>query len=250
LAEVKEVVNKYGAREIRFFDDCFTLDKRRVYDICAGLRKSNIKIPWTCLTTVTSVDKDLLKEMAAAGCWQVLFGLESGDERMLARLCKGPCLEDNVNAVRWAKQAGLSVRADFIVGTPGETKESLQKTLAFTLNNRLDYAHFNKFVPYPGTELYKNLTGEGYRFDFNKPCSITDHESFAYIPPTLEKEYYENFLNYAHQKFYLRPGYMLKRLLSIRGWDEFIGQLKGFLSIVLLRRSRRKGGILKNEINQ
>src|SRR3989338_3670321 len=80
LGEAEELVYKYGAREIRFFDDCFTLDKERTIKICQGLRKIKPKLPWTCLTTVGSVTKELLKEMKASGCWQVLYGLESGSE--------------------------------------------------------------------------------------------------------------------------------------------------------------------------
>lgn len=235
LGEFDELVDKYGAREVRFFDDCFALDRARVYKICSALAKRKPLIPWTCLTTVASVDRDLLKAMKASGCWQVLFGLESGDEEMLKVLKKGVVLQQNVNAVKWAKEAGLNVRADFIVGSPGETKESLEKTLRFAVNARLDYAHFNKFVPYPGTELYARLMQEGYGFNFNSGCSITDNSCFLYIPESLPKDYYMNFINYAHKKFYLRPGYILKRLLSIRTWDEFIGQIRGFLAISLLK---------------
>ncbi|MBP7216492.1 MAG: radical SAM protein, partial [Candidatus Omnitrophica bacterium] len=144
LQEFDELVKKFGAREIRFFDDCFALDKTRVSEICSGLRKR--KIPWTCLTTVGSVSKELLHEMKQSGCWQVLYGLESGDEKMLALLRKGATLEQNIRAVQWAHAAGLSVRADFIIGTPGETEESLKKTLDFALRMKLEYAHFNKFV--------------------------------------------------------------------------------------------------------
>ena len=235
LGEIDEVVDKYGAREIRFFDDCFALDKKRTYEICQGLKKRKKRVGWTCLTTVASVDRDLLGEMRSAGCWQILYGLESADERMLKSLKKGDSLKENINAVRLAKEVGLSVRADFIVGTPGETEESLDKTLKFAIGMRLDYAHFNKFVPYPGTELYRRLVREGNNFDFTKASSITAHRDFLYIPPTLNRQYYARFVNYAHRKFYLRPSYILRRLFSLKTWDELRGQMSGFLSIALLR---------------
>ncbi len=240
LGEIDELVDKYGAREIRFFDDCFALDRVRAYKICSGLAKRKLSIPWTCLTTVSSADKDLFKAMKASGCWQVLFGLESGDEGMLKVLKKGMTLQQNINAVKWAKEAGLNIRADFIVGTPGETRESLEGTLRFAVNASLDYAHFNKFVPYPGTELYAWLTREGYEFNFNSGCSITDNSCFLYIPESLPKNYYMNFINYAHKKFYLRPGYILKRLLSISTWDELKGQIKGFFAILMLNREKHR----------
>jgi radical SAM superfamily enzyme YgiQ (UPF0313 family) len=229
LAEVEEVIGRFGAREIRFFDDLFTLDKQRTYKICVGLKKK--MVPWTCLTTVTAVTKELLNEMKAAGCWQVLYGLESGDSRMLKLLGKGNTIEENIRAVRWAKEAGLSVRADFIVGTPGETMDSLKETLRFAIGMDLDYAHFNKFVPFPGTELYKSLTCAGYNFNFSGRCSILDHSTLFYVPDGISREEYRRFLDSAYKKFYLRHRYIIKRLLSIRTKDEFIGQLKGFFAI-------------------
>ena len=124
------------------------------------------------------------------------------------------------------------MRADFIAGTPGETEESLNQTLSFALKMKLDYAHFNKFVPYPGSELYERLRGEGISFDFGRGSSITDNESFQYVPDTMaDKDYYKKFINLAHRKFYLRPAYILRRLLSLRSWEELFGQIKGFLAI-------------------
>ena len=239
LGEVDELIAKYGAKEIRFFDDCFALNRERAYQICAGLRKRKAKIPWTCLTTVGSVTKELLKEIKESGCWQVLYGLESGSDRMLKLLKKGASLDQNIQAVKWAKEAGLSVRADFIVGTPGETEESLKETLDFALKMKLDYAHFNKFVPYPGTALYEQLVKEGHSFDFGRGSSITDNESLQYIPDTLaDKDFYRNFINLAHKKFYLRLSYIARRLFSIKTWDEFKGQMLGFFAILFLKNRK------------
>ncbi len=155
---------------------------------------------------------------------------------MLKLLKKGASLEQNIQAVRWAKEAGLSVRADFIVGTPGETGESLKETLDFALKMKLDYAHFNKFVPYPGTELYERLRKEGLNFDFGRGSSITDNESFQYVPDTIaDKDFYRNFINLAHKKFYLRLSYILRRMCSLKTWDEFKGQMLGFFAILFLK---------------
>lgn len=231
LDEVEELIHKYGAKEVRFFDDTFTMSKKRVLEICDKFKKRRIKIPWTCLTTVAAVSKELLKRMREAGCWQVLYGLESGDDRMLKLLKKGNTVKRNEEAVRWAKEAGLEVRGDFIVGTPGETKESLKKTLNFTLHNPLDYAHFNKFIPFPGTELYSMLVAKGYRFDFSKGCSILDHSAVMYTPEGVAKDEFKAWLDRANKGFYLRPSYILKRLFAIRTLTQLKGHIKGFFAI-------------------
>lgn len=232
LAEVEWMIRELGAKEIRFFDDTFTLKRDRAAEICAGLNDLHLNFPWTCLTAVKAVTPELLKTMKAAGCWQVLYGLESGDDRMLELLGKGNSVEANRNAVKWAKDAGLEIRGDFIVGTPGETMKSLEKTLKFTLESGLDYAHFNKFTPFPGTELYRRLVADGYSFDFTKGCSILDHGALLFIPKSLDREEYRKWLDRAFKKFYLRPTHILKRLLAIRTWPQFKGQMRGAFAIV------------------
>jgi anaerobic magnesium-protoporphyrin IX monomethyl ester cyclase len=231
VAEVEEALNRYGAREIRFFDDTFTYDKKRVMEICEKILQKGLRFPWTCLTRVSAVTKELLKRMKEAGCWQVLYGLESGDPRVLASLKKGNTVEQNEQAVRWAQEVGLGVRGDFIVGTPAETMESLERTLAFAKRLKLDYAHFNKFVPFAGTELYQELVNQGYEFDISELPTILDHEATPYVPPSMTAEEFHEFLDRANREFYLRPSHILRRLLHTRTWHELTGQIKGAFAI-------------------
>jgi radical SAM superfamily enzyme YgiQ (UPF0313 family) len=235
LDEIEELFFKFGARELRFFDDTFTLNKKRVFEICDKLKERRIKAPWTCLTKVTNVSEEVFRKMKEAGCWQVLFGLESGDDRMLKLLKKGTTVEQNERAIKLAKKVGFSVRGDFIVGTPGETLESLKRTLEFAIRTGLDFAHFNKFVPLPGTELYDTLANQGYQFDFTKQFSILDHSAIFYVPESMTKKEFKEFLDYANRAFYLRPAYILKKLISIRTFAELKGHINGFLAIYGLR---------------
>lgn len=231
LAEIEELLGRYGAREIRFFDDTFTISRKRVETICEMILQRELRFPWTCLTRVNTVDPDLLRLMRDAGCWQVLFGLESGDPGMLKNLNKGSSVEQNAQAVQWALEVGLGVRGDFIIGTPGETLESLENTLAFTKRLKLDYAHFNKFVPYPGSELFERLVAEGYEFDTKNLPPIVDHAAILYVPDGLTRQQLKEFLDRAHREFYLRPSHILRRLLRTGSWAEFVGQARGALAI-------------------
>ena len=231
MGEVEELVRRDGAREIRFFDDTFTLNRQRAFALCEALAKLPWRLPWTCLTRVNAVTPELLKTMKRSGCWQVLFGLESGDDRVLKELKKGTSVEMNTRAVRWAQEAGLGVRGDFIVGTPAETVESFTRTVQFALDMGLDYAHFNKFVPLPGTELYQQLRGQGYEFDFEHGCSILDHSALLYVPESMSRDQYRSMLDRAFRQFYLRPSYMLKRLFQIRSPYMAMGQFHGLLAL-------------------
>jgi len=230
FSEIEEVVLKYGVREIRFFDDTFTVKKKRVYEICDEFERRKLNVIWTCLTKVVNVDAPMLKRMKEAGCWQVLYGLESGDDRMLKLLRKGNTVEKNRRAIRLAQEAGLEVRGDFIVGTPGETWDSLEKTVQFAIDMKLDYAHFNKFNPLPGSELYRQLVGQGYKFDFSKSSTL-DHSEVLYMNPGMDKDEFSEFLDKANKRFYLRPGYILKRFFSIRSFYQLKKQMYGFLAI-------------------
>ncbi len=231
LNEVIEVKERYGAREIRFFDDTFTIDQKRLEKICEGMASLSPQLPWTCLTKVDKVSKESLAMMRAAGCWQILFGLESGDDKILSSLKKGTTVAQGRQAVNWAVEAGLRVRADFIVGTPLETPKSLQKTLDLALSLPIDFAHFNKFVPFPGTELYESLHSQGFEFDIDSPSSTLDHDALVYVPPGLDERRYRRFLDGAYKAFYLRPSFLLRRLFAMGTWTEFMGHVKGFFSI-------------------
>ncbi|NTV13185.1 MAG: radical SAM protein [Desulfobulbaceae bacterium] len=231
LAEVDQVVHRYGAKEIRFFDDTFTINRQRLTAICTGMRENHPGLPWTCLTKAEAVDLEMLTMMRQSGCWQVLYGLESGDDRVLASLGKKNTVAMNRQAVQWARQAGLRVRADFIVGTPAETRESLQKTLDFAKELDIDFAHFNKFVPFPGTEFYRQLSAQGHEFDFSGSSSTLDHDALLYVPPAIPREEYQRFLDRSYKEFFLRPSYLLKRLLAMRSWTEFKGNFRGAFAI-------------------
>ncbi|ETR73640.1 MAG: Radical SAM domain protein [Candidatus Magnetoglobus multicellularis str. Araruama] len=230
MMEIEDVVKNHNAREIRFFDDTFTLKRERLVKICSEIKKFRPKIPWTCLTKVNCVDLDMLKMMYDAGCWQVLYGLESGDDNILKTLGKKNTVKQNIQAVQWAREAGLRVRADFLVGTPSETVESLFKTLDFAKKLDIDFAHFNKFIPFPGTSFYRQLVTEGYQFNFSKSSTL-DHDAIVYLPPAIPEHKYREFLDFAYKKFYLRAGYLFKRLFAIRTLTELKGNLQGAIAM-------------------
>lgn len=232
--EVKELVERYNVKEVRFFDDAFAENKKRVIDFCEFVKSRGPKILWTCLLTVRSAHEKLLKTMREAGCWQVLFGLENASNEILRRLKKPQTVEQIKEAVALAKRAGLRVRADFLVGTPGDTAKNMFKTVEFAKRLKVDMAHFNKFTPFPGSELYRELTDAGYNFSFDMSWNDLNHKEHTYVPEGLTPEQYTKLLGVLYRKFYLRLGYIFRRLLSLRSWDEFKGHVRGLLSMISL----------------
>jgi radical SAM superfamily enzyme YgiQ (UPF0313 family) len=151
---------------------------------------------------------------------------------MMKLLKKGTTVEQNEKAIRWAKEAGLNVRCDFIFGTPGDTLASMEKTIRFAIKMNPDFAHFNKFTPYPGTEIYHNLIVQGYRFDFTKACSQLDHSIIMYCPEGVDPDEFRKFIDRAYKRFYLRPAYVLRQLKQIRTVEDVKRMWNGFNAIL------------------
>jgi radical SAM superfamily enzyme YgiQ (UPF0313 family) len=235
LDEIEEAIEKHGAREIKFFDDTFTLNQKRVLEICKGIKERGIDIEWSCLTRVNTVSGELLKEMKKAGCWQVLYGMESGDQEMLDRMKKGITLEQGRKAVAWSREAKLNIRACFVAGTPGETVESIQRTVDFAKSLDLDAVNFYAFAPLPGTEIYDNLIDEGTLLheDWEQYNVMVSSETakMPYVPEGITEEQFKDIISRAHRSFYFRPKYIIRQILRTRGVDDLKRYLYGFLAI-------------------
>lgn len=235
LAEIEELISRYGVREIKFFDDTFTIDKQRVHEICAGMTRLKPRVAWTCLARVDTVSKELLVAMHRAGCWQIGLGLESGDATVLKNSKKGITLEQGRAAVRWAKEAGLNVRAFFILGFPDDTVTTMQRTIDFAKSLPIDVANFYNLTIYPGTELCSRLTQQGLLrhkdYQHYLQLSLPEGVEVSYLPPQVTAAELRRMLKRAHTEFYLRPGYILSQLLQIRSLEDIKRYLSGFRAI-------------------
>ncbi|MBN2452697.1 MAG: cobalamin-dependent protein [Candidatus Omnitrophica bacterium] len=239
--EMEHVIRVHGAKEIRFMDDTFTLDIGRVEGICDEILKRKMKVPWTCLTRVNTVNLDILRKMKRAGCWQVIYGIESGDQRMLNIIRKGVTVEQNENGIRLAKKAGLNVRATFVFGLPGETLETIKRTVEFAKRMRLDVVNFFTVILFPGNELYlmAKKAGKILHEDYNEYTSLIDAEEtkLHYIPDGMTEKELKNAIVGAYRSYYFRPAYIMRQLLSIRGAEDISRYFTAFRSIVSMRKA-------------
>ncbi len=152
--------NGYGA--VYFVDDHFLLKPKRIEAICQGIIDKGIKIEWGCEGRVDSVAQHLFPTMAAAHCRTVMFGLESGSQRVLDRLRKEQSLAEMETATTNAKRAGIEiVHGFFVVGSPDETIEDLRATFDFAARTPLDTFGFNRLCVYRGTPLWREYVERG-----------------------------------------------------------------------------------------
>ena len=161
IAEMKQLQQDgYGA--VYFVDDHFLLQPKRIEAICKGIQDNDIKIEWGCEGRVDSTCMQLFPAMAKAHCRTLMFGIESGSQKILDRLKKEQTLEETQTAVSAAKNAGIEiVHGFFVVGSPDETEADMRETFRFASKLRIDSFGFNRLCVYRGTPLWQEYVRRG-----------------------------------------------------------------------------------------
>lgn len=202
VEEIEYLVKDFGVREIHFEDDNLTLRKAHIEEICNLILKKNLKISWATPNGVRAdtLDRDLIRLMKRSGCYFLVFGIESGSQKILDNIRKETNLGAIEQAVRLAHDEGLITQGFFIFGLPGETKETLQETVSFAKRIPLDRAQFLLLDVLPGSELWDELGGAGIA-DWNK----RSYQQVSWVPPTISREALEQAPARAFRSFFLRP---------------------------------------------
>ncbi len=229
IDEIKMLQRDYGIKEISFYDDTFTTYKHKVQEFCKLIIEEKMDLTWVCFARVDFIDETTLKLMKQAGCHQIMYGIESGNEQVLKNIKKMTSLEKAVEMVALTKRIGIECRAAFMLGNPGETEETMQQTLEFAKKLDPDIALFNITTPYPGTEMY--AWAEKNNYLKTKDWSLYDLSNAVMELPTVSSVKVEEFYRKAHKEFYGRPIYLLKKLLKIRTFGELKTALKGALAV-------------------
>ncbi len=218
IREMKKMIDEFNAKRFVFMDETFTINMKRAGELCDAMIESglNKKIEWLCQTRVDRVNPELLKKMRSAGCFLIAYGIESGNQEILNKMKKGTTVEHAVNAVKWAKAAGLTVDTFFILGLPHETEATINQTIKFAIKLDPDYANFFITVPYPGTELYEMAkTGDGGLNTLTGDWDMYGWQmgSAAELKQVSRKKL-EALQLKAYIRFYLRPT-KLKNMLNM-----------------------------------
>lgn len=159
--EMKSLHSEHGVRTVRFADSTFTADKRWVSELCSLLVDMNIDMAWSANARADTLDEKLLSEMASAKCMCLTVGVESGDETVLRLAKKHQRLQDVRRAFDLMRGAGIFSWAFFVIGLPGETRESIRRTIDFAEDLDPDQVSVCAYAtPYPGTELYQMVKEE------------------------------------------------------------------------------------------
>ncbi|MFH1190115.1 MAG: radical SAM protein [Candidatus Omnitrophota bacterium] len=155
--ELELLKDKYGYRAFMFFDDTMTVDRKRMKEICALLKR--LDIIYRCFIRSDTVDAEVLSAMRSSGCVEVGVGIESGSQRILNTVNKGETVKKNMEAIKLCHGSGIRVKGFVIIGLPGENEESIGETIDFLDEAGLDDLDVTVYTPYPGSLIYKNKAG-------------------------------------------------------------------------------------------
>ncbi|NIO20593.1 MAG: radical SAM protein [Candidatus Aenigmarchaeota archaeon] len=211
--EVRFLLDR-GFRDFTFFDDSFTVNKRRVIEICDLIKKEGLDFAWRCLSRVDTVDEEMLRKMKDSGCYQIKFGVESGDQRMLDLMKKGTSPKQARETFSFCDEIGIETVGFFILGYPGETMESIKKTVKLAHEVKPDFVSFNLLTPLPGAEIFDSLPKKEWgEYDFTST-------SFCDIPSDRMNE----IIGKAYKDYYLKPSYIWRRIKKTREPLRIINQ--------------------------
>jgi anaerobic magnesium-protoporphyrin IX monomethyl ester cyclase len=235
LEELEACVN-LGIQEFFFFDENFTFDKQRALAICGLIKQRGLNLHFDLRCRANHVDLEVLKALRGAGAQRIQYGLESGSPRILQTIKKGLSVEQAEQAVRQAKQAGLTTYASFMLGHPGETAGDLRLTLDLALRLPLDFVDFSITMPYPCTELYALgkerglITGDPW-----EEFALHPSQDFKipYWEENFTRQELENYLGRAFRAFYIRPAYILHSLAQVRSAGELWRKTRAGLKVLL-----------------
>lgn len=228
-----------GINEFLFYDDTFTVNKQRVLDICDMIRHRKLVISWDIRARIDTIDEEMLVSLKKAGCYGIHYGIEAGSERILKVLNKQITIEKALEVFKLTKQIGLSTLSYFMIGNPEETIEDIDETFKVMKLLKPDYVHLTILTPFPGTKVYSDGIQKGImEKDYWKEFAENPEENF--IPPHWGENFTKNELNAllikGYKSFYLRPVYVLKRIIAVRSLSELKKKAYAGLKVLNLRK--------------
>jgi radical SAM superfamily enzyme YgiQ (UPF0313 family) len=226
--EIADGMSRYAIRDYFIWADTFTVNLEYVRDFCQALIDRGLYIAWTCNSRVDTLDEETLALMKQSGLWMISFGIESGDNKILAATGKRVTVEQSRQAVALANKIGIKTAGHFMLGLPGETSGTMKATLDLALSLPLDIAQFYAATPFPGTRLYDEAVKHGWL----KASSVMSQSKAVMELPGLAGHEIDSFRRYAYRKFYLRP-----RILY--GMLSMIDLRAQMMSLLGIKKSRR-----------
>ena len=230
---LKYLHDRFHIRHINFYDDQFTFNRKRIEAFCQMMIDKPLGMTFNCAVRAEHIDFDLARMMKEAGCWMISLGVETGDEDLLAQHRKNPDLKMLAEKIRLIHKTRIRVKGLLMLGLPGETESSIQKSMDYVFSLPIDDINVSKFTPFPGTPLYDKAHELG---TFEEDWEKMDCMHFNFIPKGMTGERLEKLFIRFYQKHFMRPkmllGYIAMIWRSPDSWKRFLTDFGGFFRFV------------------
>ena len=236
IEEMRYLHERYGKRDFTFFDDVFTFPRTRIEEFCRLMIEEDLDVEWCCLTRLDLLDRNLLYLMKRAGCYQVDFGVESGNDTILRRVNKQLTVNTIIKATHLIKEAGLRSNASFIIGFPGETEDEVRETVRLATTLPLDYSVIQFFNPFPGTDIYDEAMRKGSLLGKERSSYIPQLSGIDYVPDSLSFEFLLSTYEHAYRKICWHPRRVMRYLRNIRSPDDIKKALYATMQVLMIKR--------------
>ncbi|MGN1186637.1 MAG: B12-binding domain-containing radical SAM protein [Methanobrevibacter wolinii] len=223
-------------KEIFIEDDTFTVNKKRVLEVCDEINKRGLKPIWSCNTRV-DLDYETMKAMKDAGCRLLVCGYESGNQEVLNKTKKGITLEQSRNFAKNARDLDIKVFGCFMIGLTGDNLETINETYEFAKEVYPDMCFFQQAVPFPGTEFYTWAKDNGYLVteDYSKWLNDDGYLNCLVDYPYASHEEIEKIRDNLMSKYYFSFTYIVKTFLANLNWTEFKRVVRGGVQYIAFR---------------
>lgn len=221
IREIEFLIENYGAKEIHIWDDNFITHTKRVFQIRDEIKNRRLKLKFSFPNGLRAdyISGEIIEALVEMGTYSIAFGVESGNQDILDRVKKGLTIEDIKRAFSLAKKAGLETWAFFILGLPGENKDTLLETINFAKQLNPDVAKFHLLQPFPGTEIFQEFFNKGLIRE-NNYDKYGIHSAPLHLFSDLNREELIYGQRMAYRQFYLRPIKLLSQLVRIKSWNR------------------------------
>lgn len=207
--EMEHLLDVHDAGMIAFMDDTFTMNRKRVEEVCNEIKERDLDFYWGATARVDTLSEKLLRKMKDSGCITLFLGVESADQQHLDNLNKKITLDRIKKTFELTRELDVRTIASAVLGMPGDTRQSIEKTISFVKSLNPSYAVFSLATPYPGTDFYINASKQNL-------IKVNDWSKYTLLSPVLETvdcslEELKALQKKAFKDFYLRPSYILRQ---------------------------------------
>jgi len=236
----KYLNHKFGIKHVNFYDDQFTFHKKRVIKFCDLMISGDLKMSFNCAARAEHLDQELVIAMKKAGCWMISLGIETGDEDLLAQHRQNADLKMLKEKILLIKNAGIRVKGLLMMGLPGETEKSIEKSKKYVYSLPLDDFNLAKFTPFPGSPIYQQIKKGALIGSFKENWAKMDCMQFLFVPNGITKEKLDILFIDFYRSHFMRPkvilGYFTMIWKSPDSWRRFFLNFFSFMKFIKNRK--------------